>query len=140
MFGLTTTNMTKDQLIASLTIILGLSGATAYSDALWADTAFCTKKDSKTEMTCEQIKEKPEQDVYYIVDGAEIENTELFTNSHQNPDTVRWNLAHTEFILKYDVAEMPRGEFGNKKGLKKSLTHDEVLAIISGPEWVEEDI
>ena len=139
LFGLTTTNMTKDQLIASLTIILGLSGAMTYSDALWADTAFCTVTDPKTGYTCEEMRENPELDVYYVVDAVYFNDATLWETSHQNPETVRWNTSQTQFILKYDGLEVPRGEVGANLGLHNPKNHQQILELMNSATWKIED-
>lgn len=131
--------MNKEQLIASLTLILGLSGAIAYSDALEADTVFCTIVDPKTGLTCEQIRDNPELDVYYVVDASYFDDTELWETSHQDPATVRWNADHTQFLLKYDGVEVPRGEVGRNLGLHNPKNHEQILELMDTPTWRIQD-
>ena len=131
--------MTRDQLIASLTIILGLSGATAYSDQVWADTVFCTIPDPKTGLTCQQLSQTPEKDVYYIVEASQFSNPDLWANSHQDPATVRWNVANTQFVLKYDGAEVPREEVGILLGLHNPKSQSEILTTMNTVEWKIQD-
>lgn len=126
------------KLTASLIAVVGISGA-AVSDAIVFDTILCTITDTKTGLTCSEVSENPEQDVYYIVDEAYIEDEDLFEMAHQDPATVRWNLAHTAFILKFDASELPRDLVGAQQGLHDPMSNEEILEVIQGDEWSEDD-
>ena len=127
--------MTYQQL-ASIILIFGIGGtATAVSDAFWADTLFCLQPDPKTSLTCEQVKNDPEIDVYYIVNQTHINDQELFSKAHQHPETVRWNNAHSQFILKYDGLEVPRGQVGALLGLNNPKSHDQIMQTLNSQAW-----
>lgn len=121
-------------LAIALVLSLGIAGA-AVSDAIIFDTVGCTTTDPKTGLTCEEISENPEQDVYYIVDGAYIEDVELFQMAHQDPASVRWNLAHDAFILKFDASELPRNLVGAQQALHDPMNHEEIMVVLQGEEW-----
>lgn len=127
--------MTYQQLLATIIILGGGGGAVAVSDALWADTTFCTQEDSKTGLTCEELQNNPEVDVYYVVNQTHIDDEELFEMAHQNPETVRWNNAGSQFILKYDGPEIPRGKVGAQLGLHNPKNHEEIVDILDGQSW-----
>lgn len=136
---LATTNMENNNptiqlVIAALVLSLGITGV-AVSDAIQLDTLGCTIVDPKTGMTCAEVAENPERDVYYIVDGSHIDNIELFEMAHQNPETVRWNLAHDAFVLKFDASELPRNFAGGQQALHDPMDNTEILEVLQGPEW-----
>ena len=84
--------------------------------------------DPVTQIKYEEIMENPEQDVYYVVDIANIDNG-YFETSHQKIDTARKSLDETKVILKYDVGSVFRG-----RELGEPFTHQEILMFISNPE------
>lgn len=129
---------TIQTLMIALVLSLGVAGA-AVSDAIVLDTAFCTIPDPKTGMTCSEVSENPEQDVYYIVDGAYIDDAELFAMAHQDPETVRWNIAHTAFILKFDASELPRNLFGGGQALHDPKSNTEMKEVLTSAEWSDEE-
>lgn len=130
--------MTREQIIATFTIFLGLTTATAVSDAIWADTLFCTVVDPKTGMTCGEINENPNHDVYYIVDDSDY-NDEIWASAQQRPETVRWNLDGDKFIVKYNVKDVPRDQVGLAKALQNPMTNDEILEVLNSSDWKIDD-
>lgn len=84
--------------------------------------------DPVTQIKYEEILKNPEQDVYYIVDIANIDSS-YFETSHQSIDTARKSLDETKVILKYDVGTVVRG-----KELGEPFTNEEILMFISNPE------
>lgn len=127
--------MTYQQILASLILVLGTTAGTVASDALLADTAFCTTPDPKTGLTCQEIKDNAEADVYYIVNQGHFDNPALWENSHQDPATVRWNANQTKFIIKYDAPEIPRNEVGALNSLIGPMNHDEIMEELKKNEW-----
>lgn len=128
--------MNYQQILASLILVLGTTAGTVASDALWADTAFCTIPDPKTGLTCQEIKNNAEEDVYYVVDQADFYNETLWINSQQDPETVRWNADQSKFILKYDAPAIPRSEVGGPNSLQGPMNHEEIMQELTKPEWL----
>lgn len=121
--------MNKEKIIASVTMTLGLAGALVFSDSLWVDTLLCTIPDPKTNMTCLEISENPERDVYYIVLVADIDNDERFLETaHQHRNTLRTSLDGTKAIVKYDVGIVARGI-----DLGEPFTNEEMLEYLQNP-------
>jgi hypothetical protein len=66
---------------------------------------------------------------YVILDADEVDDivfSEIFETS---ASTLRYNLAETETVLKYDGAK-PRFLYG-----KDTYTHSEILAILATSAW-----
>lgn len=133
----------RDILIAVF-ITLGLSAtlATSLSDAVWADTLFCTITDPKTNMTCDELSANPMQDVYFIVSSTYGGNENVFEEAIQDYSNVRWNVDHTKFIVKYNAVDVPRNQVDSPncdpctKPLKNPKNNAEMREILgTTAEW-----
>ncbi len=127
----------KKGFLTILAIIIGLSSigvvaAETLSDSLWADTNMCSEVDPKTGLTCDEIDENPDQDVYYVVISSHFDDA-IWETAHQDPETARWDDAHTKFIVKYNSNEIPRSEFGLEKALGVPMSHSEIIAYLNDP-------
>ena len=134
MFKLTSQikQISKKTLIAIFGVTLGT--------ILYVATGSCSGIDDVTGLTCEQIKENPEQDVYFTVDVSDF-NDNLWEKSQQKPETVRWNLDNDKFIIKYNIKDIPREETGFSKALNNGKTQEEITEIIRDKDngWIDPD-
>lgn len=127
----------KKGFLTLLAIIIGLSSigvvaADTLTDSLWVDTNMCSEVDPITGLTCDEIEENPDQDIYYVVSSSHFDDA-IWAKAHQDPETVRWDAAHIKFIVKYNSNEIPRDEFGLEKALGAPMTHDEIMAYLGDP-------
>ena len=67
---------------------------------------------------------------YFIVDYTDDPENPVWGNAHQTPGTVRRSNDGTKMVLKYDEENAPEGGY----------THAEILEILQGEDWREEDI
>lgn len=119
-------------LIIILVFSSGVIAAEVLNDSIWVDTGMCANEDPKTGLTCYELQENPEQDVYYVVKSSKL-NDNIWESAHQNPNSVRWDYWRTKFIVKYNAREIPRSEFGLDKALGSPMNHDEILAYLNDP-------
>lgn len=121
--------------------LIAIFGATLAGAILWA-TGGCLTPDAATGMTCEEYEENPDRDVYFIVESSDF-NEEIWASAHQHPDTVRWNNAGTQFIVKYDAKSVPRDEvdgvFTPGRPLGDPMSGEEVLEAINNSDWLLAD-
>lgn len=123
--------MNENQLKAILGVTLGT--------IIWITTGGCLGVDSSTGLTCSELKENPGQDIYFIVDSSDF-NDAIWESAQQNLETVRWNVAHDKFVVKYNAKDVPRGETGLTKALNNPMTNSEILPIVNGVGWVDENV
>ena len=65
---------------------------------------------------------------YVIVPASELSSVD-FSEVLESADTLRYSLDGSSFILKYKGSQ-PFSLIG-----KTEYTHEEILSILSGPEW-----
>jgi len=70
---------------------------------------------------------------YIIIDSSEIPNVDFNLVLNTNSDLLYYNLDKTQAVLKYEGTQ-PFFLLG-----KTEYTHEEILTILSGPEWTSEE-
>jgi hypothetical protein len=70
---------------------------------------------------------------YIIIDSSEIPNVDFNLVLNTNSDLLYYNLDKTQAVLKYEGTQ-PFFLLG-----KTEYTHEEILSILSGPEWTSEE-
>jgi hypothetical protein len=70
---------------------------------------------------------------YCIIDASEVNSVEFDQVSETSADTLRYSLDGTQTFVKYEGTQ-PFFLLG-----KTEYTHEEILNILSGPEWTSED-
>ena len=98
-------------------------------------TIGCVGVDGPTGLTCEELVENPGTDIYFIVDSSDF-NDEIWESAQQDPDTVRWNVAETQFIVKYNAQDVPRDETGFLKALNNPMLVEDIRGVINTSDWV----
>ena len=75
--------------------------------------------------------------VYATIDIADLSNVDFSQVGETSEDTIRKNLALTEFVLKWDDEHEPTFiEDGTIVPLQ-TLTHAEALTLMATEEWTE---
>ena len=69
---------------------------------------------------------------YVILDANEVGDIEFSEVLETSADTLRYNLAETQTVVKYEGAK-PRFLYG-----KDTYTHSEILAILATDAWTIE--
>jgi len=70
---------------------------------------------------------------YVIVEATELANVIFDDVKQGSADKLRYSLDGTKFLLKYEGTQ-PFFLLG-----KPEYTHEEILTILSGPEWTSEE-
>jgi hypothetical protein len=70
---------------------------------------------------------------YVIIDASEISTVDFDQVLETSADTLRYNLAGTKTIVKFD------GDTPSFLEGKTAYTHSEMLAILAGEEWTDPD-
>jgi hypothetical protein len=70
---------------------------------------------------------------YVIIDASEAVNVDFDSVIENNIDTLRYSLDGTKTFVKYEGTQ-PFFLLG-----KTEYTHEEILSILSGPEWTSEE-
>ena len=71
---------------------------------------------------------------YVILDSSEVGNVDFDQVIQTSADTLRYSLDGTKTIVKYE-GDQPSFLSG-----KTEHSHEEILTILSGPEWTSDDI
>ena len=71
---------------------------------------------------------------YVILDAPEVGNVDFDAIIQTSADTLRYSLDGSKFVVKYEGTQ-PFFLLG-----KTEYTHEEILSILSGPEWASEEI
>ena len=71
---------------------------------------------------------------YVILDSSEVGNVDFDQVIQASTDTLRYSLDGTKTIVKYEGTQ-PFFLLG-----KTEYTHEEILSILSGPEWTSDEI
>ena len=71
---------------------------------------------------------------YIIIDSSEIPSVDFDSVLNTNADLLRYNLDKTQAVLKYE-GDQPSFLDG-----KTEHSHEEILAILSGPEWTSDEL
>ena len=71
---------------------------------------------------------------YIIIDSSEIPSVDFNLVLNTNSDLLYYNLDKTQAVLKYE-GDQPSFLLG-----KTEYTHEEILSILSGPEWTSDEI
>lgn len=66
---------------------------------------------------------------YVIMPAGELEDVDFSEVGENSPDTLRYSLDNSLFLLKYEGAK-PRFLYG-----KETYTHSEILAILATSVW-----
>ena len=72
--------------------------------------------------------------IYVILDSSEVGNVDFDQVIQASTDTLRYSLDGTKTIVKYEGTQ-PFFLLG-----KTEYTHEEILSILSGPEWTSDEI
>lgn len=113
--------VTLQQLIIAFGAIVGGS--------IWVATSNCIGVDPDTGLTCQEVLANPEQDIYYIVDVATVENSPAsFNSAHEKLSTARHNVAGDKIVMKFDASEVPDGI-----DLGDPFSHDAILSWLATP-------
>lgn len=71
---------------------------------------------------------------YVIIDASEVSSVDFDQVVETSADTLRYSLDGTKTFVKYEGTQ-PFFLLG-----KTEYTHEEILSILSGPEWTSEEI
>ena len=71
---------------------------------------------------------------YVIIDASEVSSVDFNQVLQTSADTLRYSLDGSKALLKYEGTQ-PFFLLG-----KTEYTHEEILSILSGPEWTSEEI
>jgi len=71
---------------------------------------------------------------YVIIDASEVSSVDFNQVLQTSADTLRYSLDGTKTFVKYEGTQ-PFFLLG-----KTEYTHEEILSILSGPEWTSEEI
>jgi len=71
---------------------------------------------------------------YVIIDASEITSVDFDKVLETSADTLRYSVDGSKVLLKYEGTQ-PFFLLG-----KTEYTHEEILSILSGPEWVSDEI
>ena len=75
--------------------------------------------------------------VYAIVNIADLPNVDFSQVGETSEDTIRKNLALTEFVLKWEDEHEPTFIEDETIVPLQTLTHSECVALMSTEEWTE---
>ena len=70
---------------------------------------------------------------YVIIDASEVSSVDFSQVLQADADKLRYSLDGTQTFVKYEGTQ-PFFLLG-----KTEYTHEEILSILSGPEWTSED-
>jgi hypothetical protein len=70
---------------------------------------------------------------YVIIDASEVANVDFDQVRETSADTLRYSLDGTKTFVKYEGTQ-PFFLLG-----KTEYTHEEILSILSGPEWTSDE-
>ena len=70
---------------------------------------------------------------YCIIDASEVVNVDFDQVAETSADTLRYSVDGTQTFVKYEGTQ-PSFLIG-----KTEYTHEEILSILSGPEWTSEE-
>ena len=70
---------------------------------------------------------------YVILDASEVSSVDFDQVIQNSEDTLRYSVDGSKFIVKYEGTQ-PFFLLG-----KTEYTHEEILTILSGPEWTSEE-
>ena len=70
---------------------------------------------------------------YVIIDASEITSVDFDKVLETSADTLRYSVDGSKVLLKYEGTQ-PFFLLG-----KTEYTHEEILSILSGPEWTSEE-
>jgi len=71
---------------------------------------------------------------YIIIDASEVSSVDFNQVLQTSADTLRYSLDGSKAVLKYEGTQ-PFFLLG-----KTEYTHEEILSILSGPEWSSDEI
>jgi hypothetical protein len=71
---------------------------------------------------------------YVIIDASEVSSVDFDQVVETSADTLRYSVDGTKTFVKYEGTQ-PFFLLG-----KTEYTHEEILSILSGPEWASEEI
>ena len=71
---------------------------------------------------------------YVIIDASEVSSVDFDQVAETSADTLRYSLDGTKTFVKYEGTQ-PFFLLG-----KTEYTHEEILNILSGPEWTSDEI
>jgi len=71
---------------------------------------------------------------YCITDASEVNSVDFDQVAETSADTLRYSLDGTKTFVKYEGTQ-PFFLLG-----KTEYTHEEILSILSGPEWTSDEI
>ena len=70
---------------------------------------------------------------YVILDASEVDTVNFDEVMQSSADKLRYSLDGSKFVVKYEGTQ-PFFLLG-----KTEYTHEEILSILSGPEWTAEE-
>ena len=71
---------------------------------------------------------------YCIIDASDVSSVDFSQVAETSADTLRYSLDGTKTFVKYE-GDQPSFLSG-----KQEYTHEEILSILSGPEWTSDEI
>ncbi len=71
---------------------------------------------------------------YVIIDASDVSSVDFDQVAETSADTIRYSLDGTKTFVKYEGTQ-PFFLLG-----KTEYTHEEILSILSGPEWTSDEI
>ena len=71
---------------------------------------------------------------YVIIDASEVSSVDFNQVMQTSADTLRYSVDGSKALLKYEGTQ-PFFLLG-----KTEYTHEEILSILSGPEWTSEEV
>ena len=71
---------------------------------------------------------------YVILDASEVDTVNFDEVMQTSADKLRYSLDGSKFVVKYEGTQ-PFFLLG-----KTEYTHEEILSILSGPEWTSDEV
>lgn len=89
--------------------------------------------DPLTDLPYEVIVEQPGTDVYYTPLVTDVTDA-MWNGSMSKEETARYSVDRTRVIIKYNAGSIDRRY--SEARLGEGYTHEEILQVLSSPEWL----
>lgn len=123
----------------TLQTMIAIFGVTI-GTALYLATGGCSGMDTATGLTCEELVENPDQDVYFVVSSTYFNDPTIWETAQGTPETSRWNVAENAFFIKYNAKDVPEDQTGFLKPLNNPMTGEEASALSKTSAWSDQEI
>lgn len=92
--------------------------------------------DPLTDLPYETIVEQPGTDVYYTPLASQVTDA-MWNGSMSKEETARYSLDGERVVIKYNAGSIDRRLSETRLG--DGYTHEEILSIVNGPDWLPEE-